>query len=691
MNPLLKKITQTRKFRTKLIILALAGVLTLGMLTGCGQAQSLTEAASGAQIIETAVAGTLAAQDGSAAVLAAQGFEFDEEDFLTTWEETGATKVALNGTGITVEGEGAAAEGSRLRITAPGTYVLSGTLNQGQVVVKVGSDEEVHLVLNGVNITNQGAPAILIEEADRAYVTLADGSVNTLTMTAATAAEAQEASDITAEETEDSDDTPDGAIYSKGDLTLNGTGSLKVNGSAEHGIVGRDDLRITDGVFDITAASDAVRGKDLIAIHSGEFKIVAGEDAFQSSSVEEADKGFVVIEGGRFQIKAGADGLQAETALVIEDGDFDIECGGGSASSSAVQKASPEGKAWNGERPADGTRPQRGTPPTGVVPVNPEGTEAEPSANSSATLEAEKAAEGETGADTADATSAKGLKAGAAVVISGGTFAVDSADDGIHSNGSIEIQEGTFKIESGDDGIHADVSVLILGGDVEVRRSYESLEGPQVTIRGGNVSLVSSDDGINTSGEKGLSLEGGFVIVNAEGDGIDLNGSGSMSGGTLLVHGPTSSGNGAMDYNGDFVQSGGLLIAAGSSGMAQGPSASSTELSAQIFLTNQTAGTLVRVEAEDGTVIAAFRPAKVFSSLVLASPEFVSGETYHVYVGGSSTGEETGGLVACGEASGGTEAVSFEISGSVTQAVQEGASAGGMGGGMSGGMKRPGN
>lgn len=573
MNPLLKKITSMRKFRTKLIALALAGVLTLGMLTGCGQTQSVTQAASGTRVTETAVAATgLAAQDTGAAVLAAQGFEFDEEDFLTTWEAASATKVALDGSSITVEGQGAVAEGSTLRITAPGTYVLSGTLDQGQVAVSVGNDEEVRLVLDGVTITNQGAPAILIEEADRAYITLAEGSINTLTMAAASmaAVEAQGASDTAAEETEDSDDAadsvPDGVIYSKGDLTLNGSGSLKVNGSAKHGIVGKDDLRITGGVFDITAASDAFRGKDLIAIHSGEFEILAGADAFQSGNAEEADKGFIVIEGGRFQIKSGADGLQAETALVIEDGDFDIE--------------------------------------------------------------------------------------------------------------------------SGDDGIHADEDLLVLGGDLEVLKSYEGLESAEVTIQGGKISLVSSDDGINTSGEKGLSLEGGFVSVNAEGDGIDLNGSGAMSGGTLLVHGPTNSGNGAMDYNGDFIQSGGLLIAAGSSGMAQGPSASSTELSVQIFLTSQAAGSLVRVEAEDGKVIAAFRPVKAFSSLVVASPEFVSGETYLVYVGGSTTGEEADGLVTGGAFTGGTEAVSFEISGSVTQAVQEGASAGG---GMRGGMKRPGN
>ena len=158
------------------------------------------------------------------------------------------------------------------------------------------------------------------------------------------------------------------------------------------------------------------------------------------------------------------------------------------------------------------------------------------------------------------------------------------------------------------------------------------------------------------------------------------------------MHGPISRGNGALDYNGDFVQSGGLLVAAGSSGMVQGPGASSSTLSVQIFLTSQAAGTLVQVVGANGEEVVAFRPVKAFSSIVLALPEFETGKTYKVYVGGNSAGEEVGGMVTDGSASGGTEVLSFEIAGAVTQAVQEGASAGGMGGmGGMGGGKRPGN
>jgi len=687
MNPILKTQISARKIKTKFMSLALTGVLTLGLLAGCAQIPVETVTGSGAQSAETVLAATTTAQDGGAAVVAAQAFEFDAEDDLTTWDDAGATRVTLKGSDISLEGQGAAVDGGTLRITAAGTYVISGSLENGQIVVNVGSDEEVRLVLNGVTITNQGAPAIFIEEAARAYVTLAEGTFNTLTMSAsATAKGAGEGAAVAAtaeaqaETITEADDTPDAALFSKGDLTLNGSGTLAVNGTAKHGIVSKDDLRIAGGSYVITAASDAVRGKDLIAIKDGSFEIVAGADAFQSSNAEDADKGFILIESGSFQVRADADGFQAETALVIKDGDFEVETGGGSVNS--VQKTSAGGKEWSGERPAMGTRPDRGTPSAGGFPGAAAGTAAEPSANTSASVEAEKADGIDDADDTADAFSAKGLKAGAAIVVSGGTFAMDSADDGVHSNGSIEIQGGTFEIESGDDGIHGDVSVLILDGEMEILKSFEGIEGSEVTVRGGTIGILSGDDGINTSGDNGLLVEGGFVSVNAEGDGIDLNGSGAMTGGTLLVHGPTGSGNGALDYSGDFVQSGGLLVAAGSSGMAQSPSASSTELSAQIFLTSQAAGTLVRVEAEDGTVIAAFRPSKAFSSLVLASPEFAFGESYHVYVGGSSSGEEVNGLVTGGAVEGGTEVVSFEISGSVTQAVQEGAAAGGMGGGM---------
>lgn len=610
---LLKNKVLRNNLRRRILSLAMVTVLSSGLLAGCGQTQMETQTQSatgevveGSAVSETVVtpaAEVLAASDGAVAVAAAQSFEFDASDFEPALDKAGAVEIALNGQNISVsiQDQGASAEGSVLWITKAGTYVLTGSLENGRVIVAVDSDEDVRLILNGVSISCADAPAIEIEEADRTTITLAEGTTNTLTMVATGSGQEDGEADVA-----------DGAIYSLGDLTLNGNGALVVNGSAKHGIVSKDDLRITGGSYVIQAAADAFRGKDLIAIAGGTFEIEAGSDAFLSSNDEAEDRGYILVEGGTFKIKAEADGFQATNALIIEDGDL----------------------------------------------------------------------------------------------------TVDSADDSIHSNGSILIQGGTLDLSSGDDGIHADASIVIQDGEVRIAKSYEGVESASIEILGGDLEIVSSDDGINaSSGADGSSaggrpgqnafdvsdgsgflMSGGFVVVYADGDGVDLNGNGEMTGGTLLIHGPISRGNGALDYNGDFVQSGGLLVAAGSSGMVQGPGASSSTLSVQIFLTSQAAGTLVQVVGANGEEVVAFRPVKAYSSIVLASPEFETGKTYKVYVGGNSAGEEVGGMVSDGSASGGTEVLSFEIAGAVTQAVQEGASAGGMGGmGGMGGGKRPGN
>jgi hypothetical protein len=560
----------------------------------------------------------------------------------------------------------------------------------------------VRLVLNGVNISSVDAPAIEIEEADRTTITLVEGTTNRLTMAASEVASAA----TPAEGENDDVNEADGGIYSKGDLTLNGNGILMVSGTVKHGIVSKDDLRITGGNYVIQAVADAFRGKDLIAIAAGVFEVEAGSDAFLSNNDEVEDRGYILVEDGTFKIKAGTDGFQAESALVLNGGDFEIETGGGSVN--GVQPVSKEGAMGKGQWPGDGARPARGLPPGDAV------VEGEPSANSAASVVTDEAPGGDWAEPNSE--SAKALKAGGAVVITGGTFVVDSADDSIHSNGSILIQGGIFDLASGDDGIHADAFVVIQDGEVRIAKSYEGVESASIEILGGDLEIVSSDDGINTSGGADGSsasgrpgqnafdasdgsrflMAGGSVVVYADGDGVDLNGSGEMTGGTLLVHGPISSGNGALDYNGDFVQSGGLLVAAGSSGMVQGPGASSSILSVQLYLTHQAAGTLVQVVGVNGEEVVAFRPAKAFSSIVIASPEFEAGKTYKVYVGGSVAGEEAGGLISGGSAgsadgigAGETEVLRFELEGPVTQAVQEGASASGLGG--LGGGKRPGN
>ena len=293
--------------------------------------------------------------------------------------------------------------------------------------------------------------------------------------------------------------------------------------------------------------------------------------------------------------------------------------------------------------------------------------------------------------------SAKGLKSANAIVIDGGTFALNSADDAIHSNNSIVINNGTFTIASGDDGIHADSTIEINGGTFDITNSYEGIESAVITINDGNIHIVSSDDGINVAGGADASgfggrgggnfggsnyylyINNGYIVVDAEGDGLDANGSIVMSGGTVIVNGPTMSMNGSLDYDGSFQITGGVLVAAGSAGMMQAPDTSSTQYSLAVAFSNTlSAGTPVSIQSSIGETVLTFVPSKTYQSIIFSSPELVGGETYTIYQNGSATGTVTDGLYADETYSGGTAYTSLTLS-SIT--TQEGGGFGGPGGG----------
>jgi hypothetical protein len=279
--------------------------------------------------------------------------------------------------------------------------------------------------------------------------------------------------------------------------------------------------------------------------------------------------------------------------------------------------------------------------------------------------------------------SAKGLKAGVDLTITDGVIQISSLDDALHADNSITIDGGEFLLASGDDGIHADASLTINGGDVNITQSYEGLESAAITINDGTIHLLASDDGINASSGTGdapaggpggfesadssLYINGGYLFVDANGDGIDANGPIEMTAGTVIVHGPASDGNGPLDYLGAFDISGGYLVAAGSSGMAQAPSTTSTQYSIMYnFASAQAAGTMVHLETESGEEVLTFVPAKQYQSVLLSSPELENGSTYVLYSGGSSSGAIANGLYSGGTYAAGTQVASFTITSMVT-------------------------
>jgi hypothetical protein len=279
------------------------------------------------------------------------------------------------------------------------------------------------------------------------------------------------------------------------------------------------------------------------------------------------------------------------------------------------------------------------------------------------------------------------LKAGSQINITGGTIILDSADDAIHSNGKIAISSGNLSLISGDDGIHADEEIYISNGDIKISKSYEGIESSVILINGGRIHVTSSDDGINIrggldgssingrpgqnpfagSGSYHLDINAGYIVVDSMGDGIDVNGSINMTGGTVIISGPTANNNGAIDYDGTFVATGGFITAAGSAGMAQGPSTTSKVYSIKVtFSTPLPAGTIVHIETKDGKEVLTFVLKRVFQSVVLSSPELKNGSSYVIYTGGSSTGTVQDGIYTGGTYKPGTQFASFTISSTVT-------------------------
>jgi len=597
--------------RKKLFIV----ILSLAILSACSNTnEAITEAAA-TQKNEgaTAATATVVSSDMPEKV------SYADDDFAADWTTENPTTIQLNGTDVSIDGAGAEAIDGSVTITSAGTYVLSGKLDDGQIVVDVSKEDKVRLVLNSVELHNSDSAPIFIKEAKKTIITLQEGTNNIVSDgTTYTYADA-------------STDEPNAAVFSKADLTLNGAGSLIVNGNYKDGLTSRDDLIITGGTIEIHTKDDGLIGRDLVAVKDGTLTIVAGGDGIKSTNDSEASKGNIVIEGGTFDIDANSDGLQAAATIRVDGGTFEIISGGGSVNG----EIRTEQGGW-GKRPEETTE------------------EAE-------TTEAET-----------ESSSMKAVKATSNIMVTAGTFVIDSADDAVHSNGSIAISGGEMEISSGDDGIHADASIMIEGGIIDITKSYEGIESEVVTIAEGTIRLVASDDGINSGSM--LTITGGVVNVDASGDGLDSNGSIEMSGGTVIVNGPTASGNGALDYDGTFDMSSGSLVAVGSAGMASTPSESSSQFSIIMnYSEMQAAGTSVRLEDEDGKVITTVSPTKVYQTAVISSPDLQEGATYTLYSDESKV-------------------VDFEIANSVTWLNESGvteASAGRQGGrGMGGGRGR---
>lgn len=368
-----------------------------------------------------------------------------------------------------------------------------------------------------------------------------------------------------------------GAVYSEDDLTVLGSGSLTIESSL-HGIVCKDDFKQTGSDLSITASSAGIKAGDSARIGGGTLDITSEHDGIQVQN-KKGDS-FFYMNDGTVTINAGYDGVDIGTSeevtftgkTMLYRGTLNITSGGGSDNSKDSE------------------------------------------------------------------TSQKGIKCDGDILINGTQLNVSGADDSINSKGSVVITDGTLELSTSDDGITAKGTVTIDGGDISVAKSYEAIEAADLIINGGTLNTYSSDDGLNANGDEtsessgAVTINGGSIYVNSSGDGIDSNGSIYVTGGTLIVEGPTNEGNGALDKGdgSDCVASitGGTVLAVGSAGMAVN------------FDSGSQCSVLAALAGSEGTVITvddgsdfSFTTTKSFDCVVYSSPDLKQGSKYNITAG----------------------------------------------------------
>lgn len=543
-----KKTPWTRAVTTRAVALAAAGTLTVGALAACSDG-STSVASDG-----SATTAEVAATDNSgrtAQDVLAENLSSDETAALAdaTWDTADEVAVTLDGDSASASGDGVTVDGSTVTITEPGTYRLSGTLDDGQVVVDASADGVVRLVLDGADVTSSTGAAIDVQDADQVSVVLADGSTNRLE-------DAKEYADTT------SDNAANAALCSTADLAISGGGALDVVGNANDGITGKDGLVIASGSITVDAVDDAIRGKDYLVVSGGTIDVAAGGDGLKSDADDDATAGYVALTGGDVTVDAGSDGVQGFTDVAVTDG-------------------------------------------TLTVTGSEEGIEA------------------------------------ATIALSGGDTDITSTDDGLNATVK-EAEDDTATDESTEDTATDDRQAQPeppADGERPTGEPPADSEMPQ----GGGGGMGEVQDGAS------LTITDGTLHVDAEGDGLDSNGVTVVSGGDVVVEGPTNGGNGALDSAGGSTVSGGTVLAVGSSGMAEAFDEDSTQgwvaLTADATLE---AGTEVAVVDADGTEVATITLSKTAQSVVYTGPEIADGDTYTLTADGDEIGTASAGDAPAG-------------------------------------------
>ncbi len=621
-----------------LLLAGCAATVLLFSATGCSTTDGgESSVASTAEVLEENASGKSVEYSsfeevGAAFDASALNLEYSKRDMDASFDESSATKITLSGGSASVSGSGAVAEGSSVTISTAGTYIVSGNLTDGSITVTTSENDKVQIVLNGVKIASSSGPAIDIQSADKCFITLAEGTQNSLSDGSAFTSEYANA-----------------CIYATCDLTINGSGSLDVSGNYRHGVFSKDDLVVYGESINVSAVEDGLNGKDSVKIGAGNISITAGADGVKSSKSTNPEKGFVYVGGGSLSIDAEDDGVQAKTYLCIAGGSIEIDAaddalhsdleGALNGGSTSVRSGDDAFHCETKLEVNDGSF---------VAETCNEGYEAEQvvvnggDTNICALDDAMNASAANLSDDSEspDANASTSVSSGEP-----GSNAAQSDDpidapDASSSNADSSEQQNMTPGASQQDGA---IPPELPSGD-------GSQGGQAGGARGDLGQAPDAQNGMERRGQAPggqggapgasdsnclIQINGGTVVLDSQGDGVDSNGNAEINGGTLLVNGPSSDGDGAFDYDGEATISGGTVLMAGTVGMAQ--SFTSGTQAFALMQASGSAGSVIEATDADGNVIATLMATKAFGCVLVSGAGVSDGDTITVSVDGAAT------------------------------------------------------
>ena len=630
-----KKILTSATSVTLLAALALTGCSTTSNALASGTTAADSSVGTTATT-SSATATDTAASNSSFSTNVKSGEKLDVDTHYSeqdlSWDTSSETAIDLSNPTAT---DGVTVEDGTLTITKAGTYKLSGEY-QGQIKVETADSDAVRLVLDNANITNSSGAALNVVNADEVILYSASGTTNTIS----------DGADYTAT----GEDDPDAVVYSKADLTIAGEGTLKVNGNHEDGIHTSDGLVIASGTLEVNAANTGIKGKDYVDILGGTINVTAQQDGIKSTNDTDEGKGWTRLSNGTVTVNAGDDGFKASRVVEISGGSLTVEQ---SDEGIEAQYINVSGGDVNVTSADDGMNASLKT-------SDSESTDSSANTSDTANQQQNNQQQGSLPGGQQNGTSNQ-QQQGTGQPPQGQPPAMSgSSQDGTSQNGTTgtgQQQNNTQNQGNQDMG----QPPAMPGGNAQDGKSQNGTTGtgqqgmgqpPQGGMPGGGGGTFEVIDAA-------INVSGGHVTVNAEGDGIDSNGVTTLSGGTLIVNGPSQGGNAALDTNGDLLLNGATVLSGSTADMFEAPSTNST--SGYLKLTNSSGfeqGSTVQVADSSGKVVANYKVTKSNVQLVLvSSSSIVKGQSYTVYTTTSAVDSNAASL-----ASGATELGSFTAS-----------------------------